>query len=45
MEKCVKTASASVDTQVQSIKDISNAGENLANIAMELQNEVSKFRF
>ncbi|MGP1612127.1 MAG: methyl-accepting chemotaxis protein [Catonella sp.] len=36
-------ASASVDTQVQSIADISQASENLANIAMELQSEVSKF--
>ena len=36
-------AAASVDTQVQSIGDISQASENLANIAMELQSEVSKF--
>ena len=36
-------AAASVDTQVQSIADISQASENLANIAMELQSEVSKF--
>ncbi|MGP1403417.1 MAG: methyl-accepting chemotaxis protein [Catonella sp.] len=38
-------ASASVDTQVQSIGDISSASENLANIATELQDEVSKFTF
>ena len=36
-------AAANVDTQVQSISDISQASENLANIAMELQSEVSKF--
>ena len=36
-------ASASVDTQVQSISDISSASENLAHIATELQDEVSKF--
>ena len=36
-------AAANVDTQVQSIADISQASENLANIAMELQSEVSKF--
>ncbi len=35
--------SASVDTQVQSIQDISDASENLAEIATELQSEVSKF--
>ena len=38
-------ASASVDTQVQSIGDISSASENLANIATELQDEVSRFTF
>ena len=38
-------AAASVDTQVQSIGDISAASENLANIATELQDEVSKFTF
>ena len=38
-------AAASVDTQVQSIGDISSASENLANIATELQDEVSKFTF
>ena len=38
-------ASASVDTQVQSIGDISQASENLANIATELQDEVSRFIF
>ena len=36
-------ASASVDTQVQSIADISRASENLATIASELQSEASKF--
>ena len=38
-------ASASVDTQVQSISDISSASENLAHIATELQDEVSRFTF
>ena len=38
-------ASASVDTQVQSIGDISAASENLAHIATELQDEVSRFTF
>lgn len=38
-------AASSVETQTQSIGDISKASENLADIAMELQNEVSKFRF
>lgn len=37
-------ASASVDTQVQSINDISGASEGLAKIAMELQEEISKFK-
>ena len=37
-------ASASVETQVQSISDISKASENLAEIASQLQNEVSKFK-
>ena len=37
-------ASASVDTQVQSINDISDASENLAHIATEMQEEVAKFR-
>lgn len=36
-------AAASVDTQLQSINGISKASENLANIATELQNEVSRF--
>lgn len=36
-------ASASVDTKVQSIADISSASENLSQIAMELNEEVSKF--
>ena len=38
-------ASAAVDTQVQSINDISSATENLAHIATELQDEVSRFTF
>ena len=38
-------ASASVETQTRTIEDISQASENLAQIAMELQNEVSKFKF
>ena len=37
-------ASASVETQVQSINDISSASENLAVIAQELQEQVSKFK-
>ncbi len=37
-------ASASVETQVSSIEDISKASENLAQIATELQNEVSNFK-
>lgn len=37
-------ASASVDSQVQSINDISMASENLAEIATALQNEVAKFQ-
>lgn len=37
-------ASASVDTQVQSITDISAASEGLAEIATALQNEISKFK-
>lgn len=36
-------SSASVETQVQSIKDISSASDNLAQIATNLQEEVSKF--
>ncbi len=36
-------ASASVDTQTNSINDISNASANLAEIATELQNEVANF--
>ena len=36
-------SAASVDTQVQSIHDISKASENLAEIATDLQGEVSKF--
>ena len=35
---------ASVDTQYQSIQDISHASENLAQIATQLQAEVSKFK-
>ncbi len=38
-------ASASVETQTQSINDISSASVNLAEIASELQNEVSNFKF
>ena len=38
-------AAANVDTQVQSIGDISQASENLANIATDLQDEVSRFTF
>ncbi len=38
-------ASASVETQTQSIHDISNASTNLAEIASELQSEVSEFKF
>lgn len=37
-------AASSVESQTQSIEDISKASENLADIAMELQNEVSKFK-
>ncbi len=37
-------ASASVDTQTQSINDISSASSNLAEIASELQNEVAHFK-
>lgn len=39
-----KEAAASVDTQTQSINDISGASKNLAHIASELQEEISKFR-
>ncbi len=37
-------ASASVETQTQSISDISSASSNLAEIANDLQNEVSNFK-
>ena len=37
-------AAASVETQTKTIEDISHASDNLAQIAMDLQNEVSKFR-
>lgn len=37
-------ASASVETQVQSIADISKASENLAEIASQLQSETIKFK-
>lgn len=37
--------SESVESQVMAIKEISSASENLANIATELQNEVSEFKF
>ncbi len=36
-------AAAAVATQVQSMEDISDASENLATIAVQLQEEVSKF--
>ena len=38
-------ASASVETQTRTIEDISQASDNLAQIAMDLQNEVAKFKF
>ena len=38
-------AAAAVATQVQSMEEISGASENLANVAVELQEEVEKFRF
>ena len=38
-------AAAAVATQVQSMEEISGASENLANVAVELQEEVAKFRF
>lgn len=38
-------ASASVETQTKTIEEISQASENLAQIAMDLQNQVSKFKF
>ena len=38
-------AAATVDSQTESIHNISSASENLSSIALELQNEVSKFRF
>ncbi len=37
-------ASASVETQIQSISEISNASANLAEIASELQSQVSNFK-
>ncbi|MGP1613030.1 MAG: methyl-accepting chemotaxis protein [Catonella sp.] len=37
-------AAAAVATQVQSLEEISGASENLANVAVELQEEVAKFR-
>ena len=37
-------AAASVETQTKTIEEISHASDNLAQIAMDLQNEVSKFR-
>ncbi len=37
-------ASASVDTQTDSINDISSASSNLSEIASELQNEVANFK-
>ncbi|AVM68939.1 methyl-accepting chemotaxis protein [Lachnospiraceae bacterium oral taxon 500] len=38
-------AAAAVDSQTQSIHNISSASENLSTIAVELQDEVSKFKF
>lgn len=38
-------AAAAVDSQTESIHNISSASENLSAIAVELQDEVSKFRF
>lgn len=37
-------AAAAVATQVQSMEEISGASENLANVAVDLQEEVAKFR-
>ena len=37
-------AAAAVATQVQSMEEISGASENLAHVAVELQEEVAKFR-
>ena len=37
-------AAAAVATQVQSMEEISGASENLANVAVELKEEVAKFR-
>lgn len=37
-------ASASVTSQTQSINDILSASENLAHLAMELQEQIAKFR-
>ncbi len=39
-----EAASASVETQTQSINDISSASGHLSEIASELQNEVSNFK-
>ncbi len=38
-------AAAAVDSQTESIHNISSASENLSAIAVELQDEVAKFRF
>nr|WP_315104127.1 methyl-accepting chemotaxis protein [uncultured Catonella sp.] len=38
-------AASSVESQTQTIEDISRASESLAQIAADLQNEVSKFKF
>ena len=35
---------AAVDTQTNSLKDIAEASEGLANIAMDLRNEMSRFQ-
>ena len=43
-ENAATTQQASAETQVQSINDISSASENLAVIAQELQEQVSKFK-
>ncbi|MDO4753749.1 MAG: methyl-accepting chemotaxis protein [Bacillota bacterium] len=38
-------AAAAIETQTQSVRDISSASENLAEVATNLQQEISKFRF
>ena len=44
-EATTEEAADAVATQVQSMEEISGASENLANVAVELQEEVAKFRF